>query len=101
MKADIVLLVDGSSSIHASGMKVTGDTDYYRNFILSGLKLLASEFNVNKNDVHISILFFGDKKIGQTMKDVSLHESDFILNICQCLVSDYLQYQCRLNSGRR
>lgn len=71
VKADLLLLVDGSNSIQRSGLKETGDADYYRNFILNGLKFLVSQFNVNRNEVHISILFFGDNNIKSTSKEVS------------------------------
>lgn len=71
MRADILLLVDGSKAIQRSGQKATGDNDYYRNVVLEGLKALISQFNVNHNDVHIAILFFGDVNIKNTIQNVS------------------------------
>lgn len=70
IKADIALLVDGSSSVTKYGRKETKDPDYYKNYVMKALKELVQKFNVNKDEVHIAIVFFGSKDIQKIFNKV-------------------------------
>lgn len=72
IKADIVLLIDGSGSVSTYGIRETGDNDYYKNFVFKMIKQIISLADVSEENVHIGVLFFGSKNIENVINQVSI-----------------------------
>ena len=71
LKADIVLLVDGSASISAFGTTATGDPNFYKNHIFKFLENIISKFDVSPEGTHIGVVFFGKKNMEEVKNKVS------------------------------
>ena len=70
VKADIVLLVDGSKSVSAGGRSSTGDSNYYKHFVFEMLKDLINDFDAGDDNVHMGCMFFGNEDITKTINEV-------------------------------
>ena len=91
MKADVVLLVDGSISVSLYGFLETGDEDYYRKYLVKALVNLVSEFGISKDLVHMSILFFGDRDIQKKIIDRVYIAFPFFIVLLQIASHDGLR----------
>ena len=67
VKADIILLIDGSTPVSAAGQREVGSGFYIR-FVFPAIMQLIKSLPISEDNIHLGFVFFGVDNLENTVE---------------------------------